>query len=44
LFGVEFFIAFGIGALISGGVIALYSNVEEIRQTIRNLREKIKQL
>ncbi len=40
MFGIEFFIAFGIGVLISGGAIALYSNVEEIRQAIRNLRGK----
>jgi hypothetical protein len=38
------FYSFWIGALISGGVIPLYSNIEEIRQAIRNIIEKINQL
>lgn len=38
------FYSFWDSALISGGVIALYSNIEDIRQAIRNIIEKINQL
>lgn len=37
LFGAEFFIAFGIGALISGGIIAIHSYSEDFRQFLRNI-------
>jgi hypothetical protein len=35
LFGTEFFIAFGIGMLISGGVIALYYSKEHIKRALK---------
>jgi hypothetical protein len=35
LFGTEFFVAFGIGMLISGGATALYYGKENIKRVLR---------
>jgi glycerol uptake facilitator-like aquaporin len=35
LFGTEFFIAFGIGVLISGSATALYYSKEHIKRALR---------
>jgi len=35
LFGTEFFIAFGIGILISGGATAIYYGKEHIKRVLR---------
>ena len=35
LFGTEFFIAFGIGMLISGSATALYYGREQIKRTLK---------
>jgi len=35
LFGTEFFIAFGIGMLISGSAIALYYGKEHLKRVLR---------
>jgi hypothetical protein len=37
MFGAEFFIAFGIGILISGSVIAVHSFGGDIRQFFRRI-------
>jgi hypothetical protein len=37
LFGIEFFMAFGVGMLISGGITVLYYEKEHFKDIFKNL-------